>query len=305
MECAPLTVRIFFVHTTRSNAHMVSFSRFADSEEAKEPHYMVIGQPIGHSLSPLMHNEALQYYGMDAVYHAVELLPGDLSSFASWMNRDTFLGCNITIPYKREFLEWVDRLDETARSVGAMNTLVRESDGWVGYNTDVDGFRDPLTPFHEDIAGERAILFGTGGASLAVRHALAKLDVEEIVQVSRTPGSVRTEGVTICGYENWAAYAEEAVLFVNSTPLGMAPMMDQSPVREHEVELLQGRICYDLIYNPRETLFLRQAQTAGADVIDGLGMFIGQGDHAFQLWTGKPFPIERVQKRVEEALRNR
>lgn len=283
---------------------MVSFSRFADSEAAKEPHYMVIGQPIGHSLSPIMHNEALRYYGMDAVYHAVELFPDDLPSFASWMNRDAFLGCNITIPYKREFLDWVDRLDETARAVGAMNTLVRESDGWVGYNTDVDGFRDPLTSYRDVIAGERAILFGTGGASLAVRHALEQLDIEEIIQVSRTPGSIRTDGVTVCGYENWTAYAEEAVLLVNTTPLGMAPMENRSPVREQEQELLQNRICYDLIYNPRETLFLRQAREAGAEVIDGLGMFIGQGDHAFQLWTGKPFPIERVRMRVEEALRD-
>ncbi|MGM0506601.1 MAG: shikimate dehydrogenase family protein, partial [Bacteroidota bacterium] len=236
---------------------MVSFSRFVESEEAKKPHYLVIGQPIGHSLSPLMHNEALRYYGMDAVYHAVELFPDDLPAFASWMNRESFLGCNITIPYKRQFLDWVDRLDETARAVGAMNTLVRESDGWVGYNTDVDGFRDPLTPYHEDIAGERAILFGTGGASLAVLHALGQLDIEEIIQVSRTPGLMRSDGVTICGYENWTAYAEEAVLLINATPLGMAPMENRSPVREQEQELMQNRICYDLIYNHRETLFLR------------------------------------------------
>lgn len=284
---------------------MVSFSRFADSADAQNPHYMVIGQPIGHSLSPLMHNEALQYHGMNAVYHAVELTPDDLPSFASWMNREAFLGCNITIPYKRVFLDWVDRLDETARVVGATNTLVREESGWTGYNTDVDGFLDPLTSFHEEIAGERAILFGTGGASLAVRHALAQLDVEEIVQVSRTPGSIPAEGVTVCGYENWTAYAEEAVLLVNATPLGMAPMEDQSPVRETEKDLLKERICYDLIYNPRETLFLRQAREAGGVVIDGLGMFIGQGDHAFQLWTGKSFPVERVRKRVEDALRTR
>ncbi|MEX1212678.1 MAG: shikimate dehydrogenase [Balneolaceae bacterium] len=284
---------------------MVSFSRFADSDEAKAPHYMVVGQPIGHSLSPLMHNAALQYHGMDAVYHAVELSPDDLPSFASFMNRDTFLGCNITIPYKREFLDWVDRLDETARAVGAMNTLVRESDGWVGYNTDVDGFRDPLMSRHDEIAGERAIVFGTGGASLAVRHALAQLDVEEIIQVSRTPGSIQPEGVTICGYNNWTAYAEEAVLLVNTTPLGMAPMENQSPVREQEQAFLDGRICYDLIYNPRETLFLRQAREAGAEIIDGLGMFIGQGDHAFQLWTGKSFPTQRIRELVEEHLRNR
>lgn len=284
---------------------MVTFSQFADSEAATRPHYMVIGQPIGHSLSPLMHNEALTFYGMDAVYHAVELSPKDLPSFAAWMNRESFLGCNITIPYKREFLGWVDRLDETARAVGAMNTLVREEGGWIGYNTDVDGFRDPLEPYHEQIAGERAILFGTGGASLAVRHALAQLDVEEVVQVSRTPGSVSSEGVTVCGYENWTAYAEDAVLLVNTTPLGMAPKEGDSPVRDNELHLLEGRICYDLIYNPRQTRFLRQAKQAGATLIDGLGMFIGQGDHAFQLWTGHPFPLEQVRRVIEDVLEDR
>jgi len=284
---------------------MIKFRDFVQSDLANEPHFMVIGHPIGHSLSPLMHETALAYHGIDARYHAVDVLPGDLTSLISWMNRGSFQGANITIPYKRELLSVVDRLDNTAMSVGAINTLVKSDGELIGYNTDVDGFRYPLEAYADQLEGGTAILFGSGGASLAVRYALHQLGLEKIVLVSRSPGSVVMQGVELCNYSNWQAWAEEAVLLVNSTPLGMAPVIEESPVDNRDVELLEGKICYDLVYNPLETRFLRLAREAGAETINGLEMFIAQGDRAFQLWTGVRFPWDEVYRRIREELEKR
>lgn len=281
---------------------MINFRDFVHMEMAKEPHYMVIGHPIGHSLSPLMHGVALEEYGIEARYHAIDLRPDELSSFLSWVNRDSFLGANITIPYKKDFLLAVDHLDEAARTIGAVNTLVKRDGELIGYNTDAAGFQAPLDPWREVLEGGTAILFGTGGASLAVRYALRQMGVEQIILVSRSPGRFNPEEAICCNYQNWQAYAPEADLFVNSTPLGMSPNRESSPIQDQDIGLLEGTICYDLVYNPLETLFLQQAQQAGAVVIDGLEMFIGQGDRAFELWTGRRFPWKKVKERVREAL---
>lgn len=281
---------------------MINFRDFVHMEMANEPHYMVVGHPIGHSLSPLMHGVALEEHGMEVRYHAIDLRPDELNSFLAWVNRDSFLGANITIPYKQDFLLAVDRLDEAAREIGAVNTLVKLEGEIVGYNTDAPGFQAPLEPWREVLEGGTAILFGTGGASLAVRYALRQLGMEQLIMVSRNPGRINVEDVICCNYQNWQAYAGQSDLIVNSTPLGMSPNRESSPVQDQDIGLLEGTICYDLVYNPLETRFLEQAKEAGAEVIDGLEMFVGQGDRAFELWTDHRFPWKKVKERVREEL---
>ncbi len=283
---------------------MVRFHEFIKSKEAGEPHFMVIGHPIGHSLSPLMHSIALEAHSIDAQYLAVDLDPGDTDRFISWINKDAFLGANVTIPYKREFLQVVDRLDDTAAAVGALNTIVKESESVTGYNTDVDGFLHPLKPWFDRLEGESVIVFGTGGAASAVIYALDQLGVEQIVQVSRHPGRLDTGEEILCNYQNWQAYAEESVMLVNCTPLGMHPATEKSPVSEHDTHLLAGKVCYDLVYNPLQTTFLKQAGQAGAETIGGLMMFISQGARAFELWTGKAFPEKKILKALEKKFRS-
>jgi shikimate dehydrogenase len=282
---------------------MVLFQEFISKKISTEPHFMVVGHPIGHSLSPLMHSIAIDTHKINAGYIAIDLPPGDISSFVSWINKDVFLGANITIPYKREFLEVVDRLDVTAEEVGAMNTIVKDEHFISGYNTDVDGFLSPLKPFFGRLTGESVIIFGTGGASRAVKYALKQLDVEQLVIVSRNPGDLDAGDDIICNYQNWQAYAEESVMLVNSTPLGMHPYIDKSPVSERDGYLLEGKICYDLVYNPLKTTFLKQAEQTGAETIAGLQMFIAQGARAFELWTGKLFPEEKIRKTLEQRLK--
>ncbi|WP_340103005.1 shikimate dehydrogenase [Rhodohalobacter sp. 8-1] len=279
----------------------LSFSNFKASKFSLRPHYLVVGQPIDHSLSPLMHNLSLRYHSIDAEYIAVELPPNSITDFVAWINNDNFLGCNITIPWKREFVQFPDQLSEEVLAVGAMNTLSKTDDGYTskGDNTDIYGFKVPLLEYDNSLERGRAIIFGTGGASLAVQYALMEMDFEEIILVSRSPysanplnNSVFTE---VVDYHQWQSFAEEAELFVNTTPLGMGARKDLSPVDAVDSDLLAGKICYDLIYNPITTEFLSLAESAGAKTIGGLDMLIHQGSRSFEIWTGHTFPIEKVR----------
>lgn len=281
-----------------------SISDLKKSDFINSPHYMVIGNPIGHSLSPFMHNVALKYHGLNAEYIALQLEINEVSEFAAWCNMDSFLGCNITIPFKEMMLEVVDEIDKSAKDIGAINTILKESNSLVGYNTDVYGFVSPLFDLEELISGARAIVFGTGGASKAVKAGLIQLGIEEIVFVSRNPANKSRLGdssiIKTVDYFQWQSYAEEASIFVNTTPLGMFPKIEDSVLNERDAHLVEGKICYDLIYNPVMSSFLRIADQAGSVIINGLDMFVQQGNRSFELWTGKTFPSELIK---EELIR--
>lgn len=243
---------------------------------------------------------------MDSEYHAVKLEQSELSSLAAHLNKESFRGANITIPYKQVLMDYMDSLDATASAIGAINTIVRENYTLSGYNTDSYGFSVPLQDFADELEHSKALIFGTGGATRAIIHALKEYHIEEIVLISRRPGQVTEfdvdEPVSIAGYESWTAHAEEASLVVNATPLGMSPKSDRAPIREEEKEALGGKICYDIVYNPVKTRFLELAEEAGARTIGGLEMLIHQGSKSFELWTGKSFPIKEVRKKLYEAI---
>jgi shikimate dehydrogenase len=277
-----------------------SFQNFKESHKATGDHYAVIGHPISHSLSPVMHQTALDYHGIEAVYVALDVRQSDLTEFIAWCNRDHFRGCNITLPYKKQLLNMVDLLDESAKELQAMNTIVKEGGKLVGYNTDLHGFITPLEPYEAFLDGGRAIVFGTGGAAKAVLGGLERLGYSEVVVVSRRPHerNVKTDSLSVvmAGYENWTVYAEEASMIVNTTPLGMHPDIDRCPVKDHEAPFLADSVCYDLVYNPLKTRFLRLAESQGAETLNGIEMLIHQGNRSFELWTGKQFPLSLVHK---------
>lgn len=285
---------------------VVSFQDFKTSQIAQNPLYTVVGHPISHSLSPLMHQAALDHFGINARYIALDLAPDELSEFIPLCNHKNFLGCNITIPYKKAFNQIVDEIDPFAKEVGVINTLVKKEYKLIGFNTDVYGFLQPLLPCLTDVDYRRAVVFGTGGASKAVQTALESEEFEEIVFVSRNPNQRDIESkntsVKIVDYNQWQSFAEEAELFVNTTPVGMYPNPGKSFLREGEEVYLEGKICYDLIYNPLETEFLRRAKKAGAIVVNGLDMLIYQGSKSFELWTGHAFPVEKVREKLENVL---
>lgn len=260
----------------------------------------MIGHPITHSLSPLMHNTALLHYKLDATYYAVDILPEDLPAFTAWCNNDAFLGCNVTLPYKQQLYDMVDSRSEMAEKIGAINTISKKGVELIGHNTDIFGFLEPLKQFTDVIEDNDAIVFGTGGASGAVVQGLRAIGVNKIYLVTRNPAIKQSENHTIeyIGYSQWTAYADAAAIVVNTTPLGMHPHIDQSPVRDSEARYLEGKICYDLVYNPRDTLFLTQAQPFADTVINGIDMLIQQGSRSFEIWTGKPFPVNTIKEKM-------
>jgi len=286
----------------------MNLSRFKKSQKAQNHHYLLFGHPIGHSWSPLMHNTALRHYNMKARYHAVDVQNDELNSLASYLNKDTFLGGNITVPYKQLIVNYLDQIDSTARDIGAVNTIVKQDYQLEGYNTDYTGFLAPLEDYSWDLEGGRAIIFGTGGASRAIVAGLTDFGMQELYLVSRDPDNKNSfsdyNRVKVISYDEWTSYAVDAVLIVNATPLGMYPEISRSPIRETEREVLADSICYYIVYNPLQTTFLQQAKSVGAATIGGLEMLIQQGSQSFKLWTGRPFPIEKVRATFHEKLAN-
>ncbi|TVR28929.1 MAG: shikimate dehydrogenase [Balneolaceae bacterium] len=286
-----------------------NFSNLKKSDLSATPHYLVVGNPVGHSLSPLMHQTAIDYHQLNAVYAGLHLEHNEIAEFAAWCNRENFLGCNITIPYKELFLKLVDRVDNDAQEIGAINTIVKQNGGLTGYNTDIIGFMEPVLDLQHLFEGGRAIVFGTGGASKAVKIGLLKLGVREIVFVSRNPAGKTTSDhrahIEFVDYHQWQSYAEEAAIFINTTPVGMHPNVDEIFIDRRDATLFEDKICYDLIYNPVMTSFLKEADRAGAVVINGLEMFIQQGNRSFELWTGKTFPVEIIEQKLNHHFHQR
>lgn len=281
------------------------FADFITSKSSKSPHYLVVGHPISHSLSPLMHNLSLDYVGINSTYYAIDLHPNDLPTFSAWCNRDEFLGCNITIPYKQQLMEVVDSKHSLAHEVGAINTIVKEENKLVGYNTDVYGFLEPIKQYTDELEGTDAIIFGTGGASKAVSVALRTIGFEQIYFVSRSPERFTklNESESYINYNQWSAYLDNVSMVINTTPLGMLPNTNKSPVRDGEEYLLKDKICFDIVYNPIQTKFLQQAENHALVTINGLDMLIYQGSKSFELWTGHSFPFQQIKDRLMEEFR--
>lgn len=296
-------VRIFFAKKLSLPVNLHSFLR---SDASKQDHLLLLGNPVEHSFSPLMHNTAARILNLDLTYHAVELRADELSTLSAHLNNDFFQGANITIPYKQMLLQYMDELSFTARSIGAINTIVKKESKLLGENTDIFGFSVPLQPYKEVLRNERSIVFGTGGASKAIIQALVDLGMQEIILISRNPANNKyfddEDRTRVVSYESWGSYAEEAALIINATPLGMHPDIGNSPVRRGEETLLEDKICYDIVYNPPETKFLKQAKSMGAQVIGGLDMLVHQGSKSFELWTGQSFPIDAIKKAIHEKL---
>lgn len=254
-----------------------------------------------------MHNTASEHYRMETRYYPVALESSEFTLLASHFNNPLFKGANVTIPYKVMLRDYVDEMDESARAAGAVNTIVKRSGKILGYNTDSYGFAVPLVEFQDELEDGTAVVFGTGGATRAIIRALESFNIQDIILISRNP-SKKSElesksGIQVESYDIWTAFAEEAVLVVNATPLGMEPNIDSCPIRDDEKEYLSGKICYDIVYKPLETRFLALARDAGARTIPGLEMLINQGSKSFELWTGKAFPIDKIRNRLHEAIK--
>jgi shikimate dehydrogenase len=281
----------------------------------------VIGCPVRHSLSPVMHNAAFRALGLDWVYVAFEVPPGSARSALAAMRALGIAGLNVTMPHKSDVAAAVDRLTPTAQALGAVNTVMRapRGDELVGENTDGPGFIDALRIDEGfDPAGRRCVVIGAGGAARAVVRALADARAAEITVVNRTAAraSAAASLAGAAGRVGVAADAAEADLIVNATPLGMATAAgsggmataagsggmataagsgDRALAPELPVDpatLGAGQLVVDLVYHPAVTPLVEAARARGAAAANGLGMLIHQAAHTIRLWTGEDPPLE-------------
>ena len=275
----------------------------------------IMGFPVSHSLSPVMHNAAIAAMGLDYAYIplpiAIDHLP---SAIAGLKAVQSIQGFNLTIPHKVEVMPLLDEILPIANSVGAVNTVKRVGDRWVGTNTDVAGFLAPLKQMSHDWANTPALILGSGGAAKAVVAACLELGCPMIHVVGRDPKKLKKFHGTMTSQLHdynlrvhpWASLPhllEVVGIVINATPVGMAHDPN-TPISEAELALLPDHaIAYDLIYTPRPTKFLQLAAARGLMAIDGLEMLIHQGAIALEFWLEQPVPIEIMRRALLDHLK--
>jgi shikimate dehydrogenase len=264
----------------------------------------IIGDPIRHSLSPVLHNAAFAALGLDWAYLAFEVAEGAGSAAVTAVRALGLEGLSVTMPHKADAAGAVDRLSPTAERLGVVNTVVRRGSLLLGESTDGDGFIDALRADRGfDPAGRRCVILGAGGAARAVVLALAEAGAAEVVVVGRTPS--RAEGTAALagslGRVGVAEDASEADLVVNATPVGMEGTTTSGlPV---DPRLLGGgQLVADLIYAPAVTAFLEAARARGAATVNGLGMLVHQAGRQFHLWTGNAAPLDAMSAAALAAI---
>ena len=258
--------------------------------------YGLLGAPVGHSLSPAMHNAGFDAVGRDAVYLPLEA--ADVEDFWAFAERLQLRGASVTAPCKEQVLAGLAACEPLVEQVGAANTLQACADGWHGRNTDVPGF---LQPLEDRIAldGCRATVLGAGGVARAVAVALAgrgaqvSVCARNVEKASGVAGLIGGEAAPL------PPPAGSWDLLVNTTPIGTYPDVEETPLPGGPFD---GRVVYDLVYNPRETRLMAEARAAGCTAIGGLPMLVAQACRQFEWWTGSAAPLDVFQQAAERRL---
>ena len=264
----------------------------------------IIGYPIDHSISPIFQQAALDYIGIDAIYEKWEVTPEKVGDFVNQLRAPDSLGINVTLPYKRAVIPFLDEVDEWATSAGAVNTIVNQGGHLSGHNTDGPGFLQALlNETGYDPKGTSALILGAGGAARGILLALVRGGVESIVIANRTlerarelsrlsyDNGVASEAISISG-DALNEAANSADLIVNCTSLGMSHGPDELGSPMSAAQIPATAIVNDLVYTPMLTPMLKEAAEAGATALGGLHMLIYQGVLSFKMWTGQDPPVD-------------
>ena len=259
-------------------------------------HLCALGYPLSHSLSPAMHNAALEAVELgDWHYEAMPVEPERLGEAVVLIRSDDYAGANVTVPHKENIIPFLDGLTPVAEAIGAVNTLVKREGRLIGHNTDAAGLLTDLHTHDVHIAHRPVMILGAGGAARAAVAACAGVGarvrvvarrLEQAQSLISIHPSLEIFAWTPLGF---LEASDDCALVVNTTPLGMTPHVETSPWLGG-TPFPPDAFVYDLVYNPPETLFMRQVQAAGLRAVTGLGMLVEQGALAFELWTGKPAP---------------
>ena len=259
----------------------------------------VAGTPLGHSASPAMHNAAFAALGMDAVY--VPLETGSAHEFFEMADALALAGASVTIPLKRVLLTAAVEADPMVARIGALNTLRRGRRGWEAGNFDVPGLLAPLEARGVPLEGRRVVVLGAGGAARAAIVALRTAGADVVVAARRAEAAESLAAELSVRTAPWPPEPGWDLL-VNTTPVGMWPRADASPIDERTLRAADGAVVYDLVYNPPVTQLLREAGRAGAQVIGGLEMLVAQACRQFEWWTGRTAPREVMDRAAREFV---
>ncbi|MBD2464189.1 shikimate dehydrogenase [Oscillatoria sp. FACHB-1407] len=277
----------------------------------------VVGYPVAHSLSPVMHNAAIAQLGADYIYLPFPVAPDQLKPAIAGFQAIGVQGFNVTIPHKQTVMPLLSGISEVAQVIGAVNTVAWTDQGWWGTNTDVIGFMAPLKAMNRDWQGAIALVLGNGGSARAVVAGCAQLGCADTWVVGRDPkkleafhaswqDSTLVPRLSVYPWSELPVLLPQASLVVNTTPIGMHPKVEETPLSQAEIESLQpGAIAYDLIYTPRPTQFLQLAQSRGAIACDGLEMLVQQGAAALELWLQQPVPVDTMRQSLLEQLQGK
>jgi len=269
----------------------------------------LIGYPVSHSLSPKIQNATLKACGLDGEYSLFPIAPDDMQALKDLLDRvrsGEITGLNVTIPHKQNVIKFMDELTPTANAIGAVNIIYMRENKLIGDNTDAHGFLADLNKFlttetrrHREL---NALVLGAGGSARAVAYALVNdrwhvtIAARRIEQAQQLAESLSNYKLQITDLADLQLSTFD--LIVNTTPLGMTPNTDQSPLPEN-LSLPSNTFIYDLVYNPRETKLVRDARWHGLSATTGLGMLIEQAALGFELWTGLTSPREIIRASIE------
>ena len=264
----------------------------------------LLGWPLDHTLSPVVHNAAFRSLGLDWIYLTWPVPPKRLEMAIDGIRALGMMGANVTMPHKEAVLDYLDAISGDASTIGAVNTIQRVGDMLVGHNTDVDGFAEFLRQEAGcDPAGKRALVLGSGGAARAVVKALGDLGAADITVAARDPdksGDLRLispQGITLRAWSEVDSAAAESDIIVNATPLGM-----KGEDVLGRADFNSGQVVVDLVYRPPTTRMIERARSAGATAWGGLGMLLGQAAASFRIWTGQDAPLEAMSVAALRAI---
>lgn len=269
----------------------------------------LIGHPVEHSFSPPMHNAAFAELGLDYAYVAFDVNPDDLKSAVDGAKSLNIKGFNVTIPHKIEVMQYLDELDEVARLIGAVNTI--DFKNLKGYNTDGIGAVRAIEEV-TSIKDKNVVVAGAGGASRAISFYLAKFGAGSMTILNRNANKakdlagdvLKSDLIGDVGADSISeidSYLKDADILVDTTPLGMDPHVNDEPIAKSDA-MHDGLVVFDAVYNPNETVLLKEAIKAGAKPVYGIKMLLYQGAESFKIWTGRDAPIDVMQDALNKHL---
>ncbi len=269
----------------------------------------LIGHPVEHSFSPPMHNRAFEKLNMDYAYVAFDVEPANLKSAIEGAKALNIKGFNVTIPHKISVMEFLDEIDEVASLIGAVNTI--DFKNMKGYNTDGIGAVKAIEEV-TSIKGKNVVIAGAGGASRAISFYIAKYGADTMTILNRNPlkaqnlasdvsnsgliGEVKSDSISEIN-----AYLADADILIDTTPVGMHPNVDDEPIATSQ-NMHEDLVVFDAVYNPNETVLLKEAIKAGAKPVYGIKMLLYQGAESFKIWTGRDAPVDEMEMALRKTL---